>query len=1399
MKHKLYKWLFLLTIAVGVTTFSQVTAQCPVTLHNVNGTSGNARAPMGNFRYERSVYLITASELAAAGIPANQNLASIGWVYSTAASVAVTGNLTIYMENTNDVANTKSTTWTTAITGMTNVFSSAYILPGTPVTTFDVMLTTPFNYTGGGLYVAFEWNNPGSTSTSCVVSCNTNLTNGLKGGQSNISLPATLASSSFRPVTRIATAGANDARVDLVYTLGSMPVGFTTNHIIQAKISNIGSNPLTGLNVTLNISGANSFTDVYTIPSLASCASTIISFNAFTPSATGTDNLSVSVPNDDNNQNNSIVISQPITSNLYSYKYAAPLSGGVGFNAGVFGVFVSKFNTALTGQVNEVKVDFQASSASRQFRIAIYDELGGQPNNLLYVSPSVISISSAAQQAFIPISPTVSVSGNFFVGVVQETSNTVNIGFSYQTEDPVRASTFFYTNNLTGGPWTDFSPGAPFRSAIEVQFYLAQPPNCPIMNAPADLTSACINGTTLDWASGGGGPLGYKLTFGTNAPSYDNILNDVDLGNVTSYSTGVLAAGTYGWKVTAYNNDGTSAGCSFKTFTTNLASCYCIPDYTSGTVDGDYISLVQIPTTTLNNSTAGSNTAPYYTLFPQSGSTTATLVTGNQYTINLAGGTYPDNYIRVWIDFNQDGVFSPSESIGVTGNVGSLTTGNFVFTVPMGAIPGTTRMRVRSTYYIPGPADTDACSSLDYGETEDYDLTIMVPPPCAGSPSPGNTASSVNPACSGQNFTLSLPNLIPESGLDYQWQSSPDGITYSNIIGANSATYTTNISSATYFHCIVTCMNSGQSSTSSAAYITVNPFYTCYCMPDHYGCDIGIAAINNVTINTLNNTTGCSGNAYSSYPQSGNTTTTLAINQTYPLSVTTDEDGIISVWIDYNQDGVFSSSEWTQVTTSSTAGVPSTVNITIPITALTGTTGMRIRSRLAGFQNGSGDACIYMGSGEAEDYLIEITCGAIASSNEPLCEGQQLSLSGSYNGSSTPVTWEWSGPNGYSAFTQNATRNNMTLADAGTYTLTVTDAASCSSTTTVSVNVAPLPVITPITNAPVCIGEQLNVGVNPSGMLFYEWSGPNGFSSFTQNPTVTNSASQVHAGIYTVTVTSSFLCQATATVQVVVNPRPVPYIINQTNVSCYGGNDGSVTIGSSGQAPYLFDWNFGLAAGDSTTISNLSAQTFSVTVYDGNGCQSDPDLQVTITEPTQLSASAGSNSPINSGQTLMLTSSVSGGTPGYSYSWTGPNGFTDNSANPSISNAPVAATGTYYVVVTDANGCTLSASVSVTVTMASTANISGGGPLCLGNSGVVTLTFTGTPPWSGTVSDGINSVNFGPTNNTTENVSVTPVTGGTRTYTITAFTDPNGPGISSGSAVFIVSTAPPLTSAKMPV
>ena len=174
----------------------------------------------------------------------------------------------------------------------------------------------------------------------------------------------------------------------------------------------------------------------------------------------------------------------------------------------------------------------------------------------------------------------------------------------------------------------------------------------------------------------------------------------------------------------------------------------------------------------------------------------------------------------------------------------------------------------------------------------------------------------------------------------------------------------------------------GADSIVKTGYIRVSKYNYCsYYLGGGGYCpgDINLVAI---TGTTLNNSVHdkCSTSNYSTYafyPSSGNTTTTLMPGNTYELGVTTSNADIISVWIDYNQNGIFETSEWKQVTLSSSPGAISKVNFTIPQTAITGETAIRIRSCSYGSTNGSSDACSYFYSGITEDYTISIVNNTI--------------------------------------------------------------------------------------------------------------------------------------------------------------------------------------------------------------------------------------------------------------------------------------------------------------------------------------------------------------------------------------------------------------------------------------
>lgn len=236
-----------------------------------NGTSGNARAPQGTRRYARSVYLITAAEMTASGLVNNDVINSIAFTYTTAQDIATTGNLTVYLQNTADATNLKSTTWST--TGMTTV-SNATLNIGTTAGSLFIPFSggSAFTYTGGAVYVAFDYQNAAGTlaTVAPTVRCGTSLTNGLKGAQSQTAAPTTLTASSFRPVTKLGKASTCSRPTDLSYntvgTLTTNPVTWVspdagTNFILEYGPYNFTPGTGTTVNVTGNSYTVASLTD----------------------------------------------------------------------------------------------------------------------------------------------------------------------------------------------------------------------------------------------------------------------------------------------------------------------------------------------------------------------------------------------------------------------------------------------------------------------------------------------------------------------------------------------------------------------------------------------------------------------------------------------------------------------------------------------------------------------------------------------------------------------------------------------------------------------------------------------------------------------------------------------------------------------------------------------------------------------------------------------------------------------------------------------------------------------------------------------------------------------------------------------------------------------------------
>jgi gliding motility-associated-like protein len=136
--------------------------------------------------------------------------------------------------------------------------------------------------------------------------------------------------------------------------------------------------------------------------------------------------------------------------------------------------------------------------------------------------------------------------------------------------------------------------------------------------------------------------------------------------------------------------------------------------------------------------------------------------------------------------------------------------------------------------------------------------------------------------------------------------------------------------------------------------------------------------------------------------------------------------------------------------------------------------------------------------------------------------------------------YSWTGPNGFTSLLQNPSVSaNSTLGMAGVYTLTVTNTSGCSGTASTTVTVNALPLATASNNGPICIGNALIFTGGPAAMATYAWTGPNGFSSSLQNPSVSDNATFDMAGVYTLTATSAGGCIGIANTTIIVNVNPI--------------------------------------------------------------------------------------------------------------------------------------------------------------------------------------------------------------------------------------------------------------------
>ncbi|MGI4874681.1 MAG: beta strand repeat-containing protein [Janthinobacterium lividum] len=256
----------------------------------------------------------------------------------------------------------------------------------------------------------------------------------------------------------------------------------------------------------------------------------------------------------------------------------------------------------------------------------------------------------------------------------------------------------------------------------------------------------------------------------------------------------------------------------------------------------------------------------------------------------------------------------------------------------------------------------------------------------------------------------------------------------------------------------------GQTASATSTSFVVNP----YCNGTSLGggntgsitsLSIASAGFSNSTFSTP-----ATGSYYTSYPASV-TTATLQPGATYSFTVNLSATYSAVLWIDYNLNGVFDTSEGVQVipTTGATTG---TLSFTVPTTATTGPTGLRVRTRQSGNTNDPSTSCLLYGSGETQDYAVTIgagtpctappTAGTAVASPTSMCAGgtASISLTGATFGAGLTYQWQSSTTSATTGFTNiaGATNSSYTTPVLGqtTYYRAILTCSGQSATSTVA-------------------------------------------------------------------------------------------------------------------------------------------------------------------------------------------------------------------------------------------------------------------------------------------------------------------------------------------------------------
>lgn len=640
------------------------------------------------------------------------------------------------------------------------------------------------------------------------------------------------------------------------------------------------------------------------------------------------------------------------------------------------------------------------------------------------------------------------------------------------------------------------------------------------------------------------------------------------------------------------------------------------------------------------------------------------------------------------------------------GNASSANPGNISFTTP--------------GVHTVSLSVTNECGTTTVTKqfTISSSANLSIPPPVA--------------FCKGENTgSLNLTSTTPGAVITWTNNNTAIGLGASGSGSINSFIATNNGTTPLVATITATALSNNCSAQSSFT-ITVNPTpqipgvsVVNYCQGDA-AVALTATALPGHTLNWFTTSTGGPGSTTAPTPGTSITgTTNYYVSQVN--NTTNCESNRAMITVNVHPVPVINGSSFTApVTCASATG-------TITLTGLTATTSYTVLYTFNGSpitktitSNASGVLIITgLGAGAYDNIRVRLNgCESNAvgpytltdpnppatpttSSNAPFCEGGSLMMNAN---SATPgVSYAWTGPNSFTSTQQNPVINPATANASGTYNVIAILNNCQSAPAPLSVLIYPRPAA-PTTGSAItiCAGETISLSSNTSfvGAVTYSWTGPNGFTSIEQNPSLTNSTTAM-SGIYNVNVTSvtGSCISAPAPVQVTVNPVPNITGNSFTHPTACGSPTGTIMLnGLFPSTSYIVHF---LKNGNPVTltivsnasgnliITGLTAGTYSDIFVTLKGCVSNTTGPITLADPNPPPApTVSTTAPVCQGESFQLNASSSGGS---TYSWTGPNAFTSSQQNPVIGSAALAADGIYNVIATLNNCSSLPASIDVVI------------------------------------------------------------------------------------------------------